>query len=69
MAYICNDCSYRGVSSGQDGECPACGSFDLRSNNSQAATESPSMWPLWRLRLLVALWTVLIIMIAWKLIN
>ena len=29
MEYYCRDCSYRGNTSGQLGECPACGSFNM----------------------------------------
>ncbi len=68
MAYICNDCSYRGVSSAESGQCPACGSFNLAVQNArvEADDKTPSKW---RLRLLISLWTILLVMIAWKLLN
>ena len=65
MAYICKDCSYRGVTSGQLGECPACGSYNMERRLIIEKDEPP---PRWRLQLLIVLWGVLIIMIVGKLI-
>jgi hypothetical protein len=65
MAYFCKDCSYRGKSSGPDGGCPACGSFNF-GRGTKKETRAPSKW---RLRLLIGLWTWLIVMIIWKVIN
>jgi predicted ATP-dependent serine protease len=67
MAFICMDCSYRGMKSGQGGQCPACGSFKLQIQN--ARPEEPPKTPLWRMALLVTSWATLLLMIAWKLIN
>lgn len=65
MAYICKDCSYRGVTSGQLGECPACGSYNLERRLIVAEDKPPAKW---RLQLLIALWVILIAMIIGKLI-
>ena len=67
MTYICKDCSYRGKKSGQDGSCPACGSFNLGGVSPQKA-EAPKTGKL-RLGLLVGLWVYLIGLIIWKLNN
>lgn len=64
MAYYCNDCSYRGTTSGQAGECQACGSFNI-SRGQVAEKEAPPGKI--RLVILVALWAYLIGMIIWKL--
>ena len=66
MAYYCTDCSYRGTTSGQVGECPACGSFNI-SNTQKSKKEKPQRKV--QLAILVALWTYLIALIAWKLNN
>ncbi len=68
MAYICKDCSYRGVSSAASGQCPACGSFHLavQSARIEADDKTPARW---RIALLIVLWTILLVMIAWKLLN
>jgi len=64
MTYTCKDCSYRGVKSGQDGSCPACGSFNL----SRASSEAPQpRRARLRVLLLVTLWVYLIGLILWKL--
>jgi hypothetical protein len=65
MNYHCKDCSYRGNSSGQDGSCPACGSFNL-GRISRQDHEKPKAGKL-RLTLLVGLWVYLIGLIIWKL--
>jgi hypothetical protein len=65
MNYICKDCSYRGNKSGQDGSCPACGSFKLSGQSAQE-TPAPKAGKL-RLILLVGLWVYLIGLIIWKL--
>ena len=66
MAYHCKDCSYRGVKSGQLGECPACGSFNIGRESS--AEEKPRPGKL-RITLLIGLWAYLIALIIWKLFN
>jgi predicted ATP-dependent serine protease len=66
MTYFCNDCSYRGKKSGQGGECPACGSFNLVSSKAQQEEPPPAKW---RLVLLAVLWAYLIAMIIWKLLH
>ena len=65
MNYVCKDCSYRGSKSGQDGSCPACGSFNL-SRTTGRETEAPKPGKL-RLVLMVGLWVYLIGLIIWKL--
>ena len=66
MDYTCKDCSYRGAKSGQDGACPACGSYNLvRGSLEPEQTTRPRKW---RLVVLALLWTYLLAMIIWKLI-
>lgn len=67
MSYFCKDCSYRGKTSGQMGECPACGSFNIHKNN-MASEEKPAPAK-WRLVVLGVLWGWLALMIIWKLIT
>ena len=64
MKYYCTDCSYRGTTSGQAGECPGCGSYSL-VRRKVADDEAPP--PKWRMRLLIGLWAYLIVLIIWKL--
>lgn len=64
MTYTCKDCSYRGKTSGRDGSCLACGSFNLARLSSPAETAKPGRL---RLTLLVVLWVYLIGLIIWKL--
>mgnify|MGYP001546927877 CR=1 FL=1 len=66
MTYFCKDCSYRGKTSGQGGECPACGSHQLVGGKIKEDEPPP---PRWRLYLLIGLWTYLIGHITWKLLN
>ena len=66
MTLYCNDCSYRGKTSGQGGECPACGSFNLTRGQTTSNEPPPAKW---RLVLLVGLWSYLIIHISWKLLS
>jgi hypothetical protein len=66
MSYFCNDCSYHGKVSGQAGECPACGSFNLTRARQQEEKPPPAKW---RLVLLVSLWAYLFVLIIWKLIH
>jgi predicted ATP-dependent serine protease len=66
MAYYCKDCSYRGKVSGQVGECPACGSFNLQKDMKQEEKPTPAKW---RLVVLVVLWGYLIALIIWKLVH
>jgi hypothetical protein len=66
MKYYCTDCSYSGSTSGQSGECPACGSFSLVRRKKEEEAPPPSKW---RLALLIGLWSYLIILIIWKLSN
>lgn len=67
MAFHCKDCSYRGISSGQDGSCPACGSFNVSSGRAQET--SPSKYARLRLGLLAGLWLYIALLIIWKLSN
>lgn len=64
MAFFCTDCSYRGTTSGQVGECPACGSFNLGKIGGKKKVEKHNKI---RLAILVALWTYLAALIIWKL--
>jgi len=66
MAYFCNDCSYRGSSSGQAGNCPACGSFNLGKTDTKQEKAPRSKV---HLIILVVLWSYLIALIIWKLIH
>ena len=68
MAHHCKDCSYRGEKSGQLGECPACGSFNIVQRSSNVVKEQPSAAN-WRLVVLVLLWSCLIVMVIRKLIH
>jgi hypothetical protein len=64
MIYTCKDCSYRGKTSGQDGSCLACGSFNLVRQPTAQETPRPGKL---RLGLLISLWVYLIALIIWKL--
>jgi predicted ATP-dependent serine protease len=67
MAYYCNDCSYRSKTSGQGGKCAACGSFNMSATGMQTQEKvAPSLW---HKIALVSSWTLLIVLIIWKLIN
>jgi DNA-directed RNA polymerase subunit RPC12/RpoP len=66
MTYYCSDCSYRGKTSGQRGECPACGSFNLANPRKETDKPPPAKW---RLFLLLGLWGYLFAHIAWKLLS
>jgi predicted ATP-dependent serine protease len=68
MAYHCKDCSYRGVKSGQLGECPACGSFNIVKSIAVPAKES-SPAKKWRLVVLVLLWVVFLALVIGKLVR
>jgi predicted ATP-dependent serine protease len=65
MTFHCKDCSYRGKNSGQRGECPACGSYNIVQDFNPIKERSKS--GKWRLVLLVLLWGYLITAILWKL--
>jgi len=65
MAYLCKDCSYRGVVSGQQGECPACGSYNMERRLLTEEQKPPAKW---RMIVLVALWAVFIAMVIGKLV-
>ncbi|PLW67592.1 hypothetical protein C0039_16275 [Pseudohalioglobus lutimaris] len=67
MAYLCKDCSYRGKTSGQGGQCPACGSFNITAQ--RVAAQNQEGPPLWHKIALVASWSLLLILILWKLIT
>jgi predicted ATP-dependent serine protease len=67
MTYHCNDCSYRGVKSGQLGECPACGSYNIVNRSLSLKEQAPPAK--WRLVALLLLWGYLIATIIWKLIH
>ena len=66
MIYTCKDCSYHGKTSGQDGSCLACGSFNLVRAPAQ---EEPVKSGRLRVSLLIALWAYLIGLIIWKMNN
>jgi predicted ATP-dependent serine protease len=65
MDYFCKDCSYRGKKSGQDGACPACGSFNISRQKAEQKTVRKNNKL--RLVILVGLWVYLIGLIIWKL--
>ena len=65
MDYFCKDCSYRGKKSGQDGACPACGSFNISRQGAEQQTVRKNNKL--RLVILVGLWVYLIGLIIWKL--
>lgn len=67
MTYHCKDCSYRGIKSGQLGECPACGSYNIVKHALTSKEQPPPAK--WRLVALLLLWGYLIAMIIWKLIH
>jgi predicted ATP-dependent serine protease len=67
MAYHCKDCSYRGQKSGQLGECPACGSYNIVKRSLEFEDQAPPAK--WRVVVLVLLWGCLIAMIIGKLIH
>ena len=66
MSVSCNDCSYRGKTSGQGGKCPAGGSYNLTRGQSTSGETPPSRS---RLVILVGLWAYLIALIIWKLLS
>jgi hypothetical protein len=66
MAYFCGDCSYHGQQAGENGQCPACGSFDLIRSHRQTDNTPPANW---RLVLLALFWGTLLLMIIWKLLH
>ena len=68
MAFYCKDCSYRGKTSGQGGQCPACGSFNV-SAGGVSRGEKPEGPPRWHKIALVASWSLLAIVIIWKLVR
>jgi predicted ATP-dependent serine protease len=68
MAYFCKDCSYRGKKSGQLGECPACGSFNI-AKDTALPDKQPTTTGKWRLIVLALLWLLLITLIIGKLVQ
>lgn len=67
MAYLCKDCSYHGTKSGQLGECPACGSYNIVKHSTAPSKQPPPAK--WRLVVLVLLWVLLFILIIGKFIH
>lgn len=66
MPYTCKDCSYRGKSSGQEGKCPACGSYNIGTAKADSQKKPRGKF---RLVLLILLWAYLIAHITWKLVH
>lgn len=66
MAYFCKDCSYRGKSSGQGGKCPACGSANISAGREKHLRSEGS--PRWHKVALVTTWSLLLLLIARKLV-
>lgn len=69
MVYHCKDCSYRGKVSGQAGECPACGSFNITKRQGDPKQQGATKSSKWRIVLVSLLWGYLFLHIAWKLLN
>ncbi|WP_420820776.1 hypothetical protein [Seongchinamella unica] len=67
MAFYCNDCSYRGKTSGHGGQCPACGSFNV--SVPRVNSDEQKAPPRWHKIALVSSWSLLLVMILWKLIR
>ncbi len=67
MVYLCKDCSYRGKMSGQGGECPACGSFNMVPCRS-AAKDGTSTTAKWRIVIMLLLWGCLSALVISKLV-
>lgn len=65
MAFHCKDCSYRGSKSGQLGECPGCGSYNIAQDTKALKKKKGSGQ--WRLALLILLWGYLAVEIGSKL--
>ena len=59
MKYSCYDCSYQGNKRTGTGECPACGSFNYKTDRERKPEEEEKP-KTWRLVLLVSLWAYLI---------
>ncbi len=61
MAYICQDCTYKANKRFPEGRCPACGSFNIRSDRSKedVKQEKDKKTPL-EIFIMVLVWGVLI---------
>lgn len=68
MVYLCKDCSYRGKMSGQGGECPACGSFNMVRRRA-AQNEVSKKTAKWRFATMLLLWACLLALVTSKLIQ
>jgi predicted ATP-dependent serine protease len=67
MAYYCNDCSYRGKTRSESGQCPACGSYNMSVPRAHdRGADGP---PRWHSFALVASWSLLLVAITWKLLH
>lgn len=66
MTYYCQDCTYRGLTAGPSGDCPACGSFALVRAKHTEDEPPPSKL---RLYIMFALWAVFLVMVIWKLVQ
>ena len=66
MTYYCQDCTYRGLTAGSSGDCPACGSFALVRAKKTEDEPPPSKL---RLYIMFALWAVFLVMVIWKLVQ
>lgn len=65
MAYLCKECGHRTMTSGNMGECPACGGYDLVKRD--LVLKEKELPKKWRLVLLVGLWSYLLVLIIRKL--
>jgi len=68
MAYQCNDCSFTHKGKFPGGKCPACDSFNVRSDQK---TNKPTdkQHKSWHLIALAALWAYLLFLVFQKLVN
>jgi len=62
MAYSCQDCSYRAKAKFPDGKCPACGSFNIKSEREAKSdkTQQQERKTLAEYIILILFWGVLI---------
>ncbi|MGK0498510.1 MAG: putative ATP-dependent serine protease [Oceanicoccus sp.] len=67
MTYQCNDCSLRRKGHFPNGKCPACGSFNISSDQQKTTTVQDPKTRKLRLMILVAVWSSLLVLLYQKL--